>query len=206
MTPLFTYNGKLLSDDNKLAINEACCCSCENGLCEFTIRDGNRGDCGKNNDPLNPRCCCECILDCSCIKEIPPPPVDGRDIVYKGKCYDCCSGLGPFYFYAQDEQNLGFGDPAGWVNNVAAYLRNNGYAQVTTHSESCDRGTGEDTLYWVRACCSGQLFCPEDENCTGVFDLAPNGNTGGFLAQSLENNCGELGVGCIQICGGNPLP
>lgn len=200
-------SGKPILEDGKVGTEEACCCSsCENGMCEVSAADGQRGGCEASNDPLNPRCCCECVLNCGCIKEVLP---GGVDVIYKARCYDCCpaSGAGPFFFYAVDLANAGVGDPAGWVNNIADYLRNNGYSQVTTHSESCDRGAGEDTLYWVRACCFQIPFCPEEEDCKSIFDFAPNGNTTGWLADSFEGDCGPLlDQRCLRICGDNPLP
>jgi len=165
------------------------------------------GDCGDNNDPGAPECCCigwpqtvcfeEEILD-----EQGNVPGDANEWRFKGACVPCCSGT--FYEYSIQAGN-GLADAdleqtEQWIENVRDLLANNGFTNVTSYSRPCANLTeGEQSLVWVWACCDGMLTCSQDPSEADCLDGAqlPSGATPVF------SHCSG---NCIPVCEPNPLP
>lgn len=57
MSPLFLYNGKLLTVDNKLAANGACCCPTDGENCNASSPYNNNDPCYQQVIAADPFCC-----------------------------------------------------------------------------------------------------------------------------------------------------
>jgi hypothetical protein len=187
------------------------------------------GDCEENNDPNLPGCSCEELPQGGCfddaiIDEEGFPPGDSDDWVFKGKCYSGCAGS-TIYFSVKAPLDQGeYETPRvplaeEWVDNVRQHLEDNGYTNVTQHSDLCDLGGGPDRflqqIVWVRACCDEELLCPDTaEDCSDIFSFAPV-DQGGLEPQLVKVGAPagtpvcpliEGFLECFPVCGENPLP
>lgn len=194
------------------------CCKCESRSCT-TLGGVLQGDC---EDATN--CCCEVdpeggCIDPSVLDENNELTVPLEEAPLRGHCLKCCTNEVIFSMLAF---RLPGNDPndrirsvvAGeWVENVKAWLEDNGYSNVNSYNVFCSKGgTPEEetnNVVWVRACCDGE-FSQDTDDCFNTSDVAPADNFGLTPQVNIPgggNPCAGLGGGpWIPLCLPNPLP